>query len=93
MQKFLIALLILSFMTLAACSQEPAPAEKAAETAAVPEASEECVVTPPAEPGMCTMDWNPVCGCDGVTYGNACGAKAAGVPHFTAGACEEERTD
>lgn len=93
MQKFLFAILAVSFMALAACSQEPASTDKGTDTAAAPEASEECVLTPPAEAMACTMDWNPVCGCDGVTYGNACGAKAAGVPHFTDGACEEERTD
>ena len=25
-------------------------------------------------PMMCTMDYNPVCGVNGTTYGNACGA-------------------
>jgi len=50
------------------------------------EASEAGVcMTPPA---MCTMDWTPVCGCDGVTYGNACGAWAAGANVAAAGPCE-----
>ena len=93
MQKFLFAILSVSLLAVTACSKEPAQTEVAADAATKPQASEECVLTPPAEPGVCTMDWNPVCGCDGVTYGNACGAKAAGVPRFTGGACEEERTD
>ncbi len=42
---------------------------------------------------MCTMDWRPVCGCDGVTYSNVCGAKAAGVPKFTEGECKGKRLD
>lgn len=36
----------------------------------------------------CPMVYKPVCGCDGVTYGNACQAENAGVTKWTEGTCE-----
>ncbi len=39
---------------------------------------------------MCTMQYDPVCGCNNKTYSNACTAGCAGVKSFTKGACPEK---
>lgn len=39
------------------------------------------------QPQICTGESNPVCGCDGDTYGNPCAAAAAGVSVYEKGGC------
>ncbi len=46
-----------------------------------------CELDPPNHLIDCTFIYDPVCGCNDVTYGNPCFATAAGVSSFTPGVC------
>ncbi|KAJ1397440.1 hypothetical protein B484DRAFT_458701 [Ochromonadaceae sp. CCMP2298] len=57
-----------------------------------PDAPAPCLI-PPMEcddmgwDGMCASIFDPVCGCDGVTYANACMAQSSCIRSSTRGAC------
>ncbi len=36
---------------------------------------------------VCTLQYDPVCGCNNKTYGNACIASCSGITEFTPGEC------
>ncbi len=37
---------------------------------------------------VCGEIYNPVCGCNDVTYGNPCEAECAGIVNYTMGRCQ-----
>ena len=36
----------------------------------------------------CTREFVPVCGCNKITYGNACMAECSGIDKYTIGECQ-----
>ena len=47
----------------------------------------ECIAKP-VKDCMCTMQYDPVCGCDNKVYGNACMAGCAGIKSWKKGECK-----
>jgi len=42
----------------------------------------------PHDGRICTLIYIPVCGCNGITYGNACAAESLGITKYTQGECK-----
>jgi hypothetical protein len=70
-------LLISILFVLSACGNKVKQTEP--DNSCVEVIKEDCV---------CTLEYNPVCGCNNKTYGNACAAECHGITSYRLGECK-----
>jgi hypothetical protein len=80
----LLGLVVVTFAFLLLCLFQSCDAPQqatAAKTACKGAAKKDCI---------CTAIYQPVCGCDKVTYSNACEASCNGVTRYEKGVCDKK---
>ena len=77
---------LLMLLFISACQSSNTDPDCRCEGVYLPETSQ-CVIQFNIV-SMCTEEFKPVCGCNGVTYGNACLAHQDGVKKTIDGVCQ-----
>ncbi|MFT5778553.1 MAG: hypothetical protein ACI837_001509 [Crocinitomicaceae bacterium] len=81
MKIFKISLICIGFFTLVGCNKIGPDCEPVVQTSnCIDESQIDTIAT-------CADIYDPVCGCNNVTYGNSCEANNAGITYYEEGPC------